>query len=386
MSKKTGDDRVFLAAVGDVCPNVDVVTGGDSNPETLFAHTASFTKEADIAFCQLETTFSERRSLDMQRVVPGLCAHPKNVAAMTYAGFNVVSFASNLALSCGEDAFNDTLDVLKRHNMEVIGVGKNIAEARKPAIIERKGTRIAILAYRSVLPRGFQAEANKSGAAPLRASTFYEQVDWQAGTPPRIITIPNAGDVQAMREDIAKVRPNVDIVIVSVHWGVHYMPSIIAMYQKEAAHAAIDAGADLVLGHHAHILKGVEVYKGKVIFYSIGNFGIQEGHASEWLKADQGRLEMRTLWGWKEVDLDYPNYPFPADSRKTILVRCVFSGKRIQKISFLPVMINKKSQPEVMPRQDKRSDEVVKYLEWASRDQGFDTKFSRDGDDVTIVF
>ena len=106
----------------------------------------------------------------------------------------------------------------------------------------------------------------------MRASTFYEQVDWQPGTPPRIVTLANKDDLAAMVEDIKKVRPLVDVLIMSIHWGVHHVPAVIAMYQKEVGHAAIDAGVDIILGHHAHILKAVEVYKGKVIFYSIGNF------------------------------------------------------------------------------------------------------------------
>ena len=71
-------------------------------------------------------------------------------------------------------------------------------------------------------------------------------------------------------DDIKKLRPLVDVLIVSQHWGVHFVPFVIATYQYEVGHAAIDAGADLIIGHHAHILKGIEVYKGKVIFFGMG--------------------------------------------------------------------------------------------------------------------
>ena len=86
------------------------------------------------------------------------------------------------------------------------------------------------------------------------------------------MTIADKDDVAAMVADIAGARAMADVVIVSMHWGVHLVPAMLAMYQQEVGHIAIDAGADLIIGHHPHILKAVEVYKGKVIFYSVGNF------------------------------------------------------------------------------------------------------------------
>ena len=85
-----------------------------------------------------------------------------------------------------------------------------------------------------------------------------------------------------MVEDIKQVRSVADVVIVSMHWGIHFMPAKLATYQKEVGHAAIDAGADLIIGTHPHILKGIEVYKGKVIFYSLGNFAMDSSVTKVW--------------------------------------------------------------------------------------------------------
>ena len=194
------------------------------------------------------------------------------MSGLTYAGFDVMSFASNHALDRGEQALFEAIDTLTTNSIAVIGAGKNIDEARKPVILERKGTKVAFLAYCSVLPKGYQATPEKSGCAPMRASTFYEQVDWPAGTAPRIITLANKDDLAAMVRILNRQELWQTSSIMSIHWGIHYVPAVIAMYQKEVGYAAIDAGVDLILGHHAHLLKGIEIYKGKFIFYSLGNF------------------------------------------------------------------------------------------------------------------
>jgi poly-gamma-glutamate capsule biosynthesis protein CapA/YwtB (metallophosphatase superfamily) len=369
-------DKVTLVAVGDIGPDRD-------EPESIFAHTAPVLREGDITFGQLETNFSERGIPQVHRG-PAPRAHPKNVAALTYAGFDIVSFASNHALDWNDDALFDTLDVLRKNNIVVIGAGKNIEEARQPAIIERKGTRVGFLAYCSVVPQGFEAEENKPGVAPVRATTSYEQVDWQAGTPPRIISRANPNDLAAMVTDIKRLRPNVDILVVSLHWGIHFMPSTIAMYQYEVGHAAIDAGADLIVGHHAHILKGIEVYKGKVILYSLCNFAFDLRFPPDFVESPRFK-ELRKLLNpdW-EIDPDYPTYPFPADSRKTILVKCILSNKQIERVSFLPTMVNKQSQPYLLSRNDKRFDEVVNYIKKITAQQGLNTKYTIEGDEVMV--
>lgn len=81
----------------------------------------------------------------------------------------------------------------------------------------------------------------------------------------------HAGDLAALQDDVRRLREQVDVVAVSMHWGIHFEAGTIADYQYEAAHAAVDAGADVILGHHGHVIKGIEYYKDKPVFYSPGN-------------------------------------------------------------------------------------------------------------------
>jgi poly-gamma-glutamate capsule biosynthesis protein CapA/YwtB (metallophosphatase superfamily) len=366
-------DKISVYAVGDIIPEWP-------NPESIVELALPTLRQADILFGQLEIALS----LKVETQVSALGysrrpCDPKKVSVLTHAGFDLISWASNHALDWGETAFLETIDTLTKNNIAVIGVGRNIDEARKPLILERKRTKVAFLAYCSVLPKGYDARADKLGCAPMRASTFYEQWDWQPGTSPRIITLADKDDLAAMVDDIKKVRPLADVVIMSIHWGVHTVPAIIAMYQKEVGHAAIDAGVDLILGHHPHILKGIEVYKGKVIFYSLCNFVGSNPKA----RPEAIKNEARMLYKVKE-DPEYALYPYPADSRKTIIAKCIISDKKIEGISFLPVLFNKQAQPEVMRRQDKGFYEVLNYIDEISKDQGIETKFSVEGDEVVI--
>jgi len=370
------EQEIKFYAVGDVCVLRD-------DPDSYFTLSASTIQEADIAFCQLETNYSERGAPQFVGRVP-LRGHPRNAVAIKNAGFNVVSFATNHCGDWGHDALLDTIDVLKENDLEVVGVGSNIAEARAPVIVEKEGTKVAFLSYCSILPYRYWAEEERPGCAPLRGFTVYEQEETdQPGTPATVHSFTNREDLEAMKADIKKVRPFADIVIVSHHGGLHFVPAQIPDYQREVAHTAIDAGADLILGHHAHILKGIEVYKGKVIFYSLCNFGFDLELPEKVLQSHRFKVLMELNPNW-EIDTDYPTYPFPADSRKTILVKCLISDKRIQGVSFLPVYINKKGQPEVLKAEDERCREVFDYMNWVCKEVGFDTRLSLEGGEVAI--
>jgi poly-gamma-glutamate synthesis protein (capsule biosynthesis protein) len=309
-------------------------------------------------------------------------ADPKSASAIKNAGFHVVSFASNHCMDWGSEAFFDTIHALQEQGLLVIGAGRNIEEARRPAMIECKGTRIAFLAYNSILPLGYWAEVDRPGCAPMRAMTFYEQIEHdQPGTPCRIHTFPHRGDMKTMINDIQKAKSQADVVVVSMHWGIHFVPAVIAEYQREVGHAAIDSGADLIIGHHSHILKGIEIYKGRVIFYSLSNFALEPPFAfAEGLLNDPAHKELQGLYTLQKSDHD----PMPKDAKKTLIGKCIISNKEIKRISVLPTYVNKNSQPEILDSNDKRFGEVVKYLEEITRDQGLDTNYVKNKDEVIV--
>lgn len=369
------DKEVLLYAVGDIGPDRE-------DPATLFAHVRDTIKQADVAFCQLELCLTERGER-LPQVRHTARAKPSTAQALKEAGFQVVSFASNHCLDWGQHGLFDTIDNLKSAKLDVVGVGANIAEARQAVIVESKGQKIAFLAYSSILPQCYWAEANRSGCAPMRAWTHYEQVEHdQPGTPCRIHTFANRDDLNALREDVRKAKEKADVVLVSLHWGIHFTPAVIADYQPEVAYAAIDAGADVILGHHAHILKGFETYKGKPIFYSLCNFAMD-------LPMDEKHANSK---GFKEVQKLHPewipdfssSYNFPPDSRKTVMVKCLLEGGKLYSVSLLPVYVGKDSLPEILEASDPRFDEVASYLQEMTEAAGLNGAFKKNGNELTI--
>ncbi len=365
--------KLKLVAVGDIMPNRD-------EPESIFELTAQALKEYDIRFGQLEINFSERGARPTGEMGGAGRSHPRNVRALTCAGMDVVSYASNHCLDWGPDALLDTLDVVRKEGIEVVGAGKDIVEARKPVIMERKGIKVAFLAYNSILPNGFWADVGKPGCAPLRARTLYEMSEHgQPGCPPNIFTYPYKEDLEAMLADIRQAKAKADVLILSLHWGLHFVRAKLATYQQEVGHAALDAGADIIIGSHPHILKGIEVYKGKVIFYSLCNFALDSGFRRP---VKEGAVFIRA--GHVIDPAWVRTYPFPAESRKTIAAVCEISGKRIEKVSFLPTLINIKAQPRILRHEESDFDDVVKYVEAITKEAGLNGRYTVEGDEIVV--
>ena len=182
-------------------------------------------------------------------------------------------------------------------------------------------------------------------------------------------------------EDIVALRKQVDVVVLAFHAGVIRLPRIISDYQVTVAHAAIDAGADLVVGHSPHIPKAVEVYKGKVIFYSLGVFAMTKTFAApSWSDPAWAHGSVRNH---ADLDPDYPLMPYGKATTLGLLAKAQFTKKGIERVSFLPMKIDSKYRPEVLRNGDKRFAEFLAYMEWVSEDMPH--QFKIDGDEVVVL-
>lgn len=369
---------------------VVVLAGGDvivnrAEPLSLFAQCREVLRSSDITFANCETVYSDRGS-KVDGIVGMMRADPRNVVAFEDAGFDVVSFANNHHLDAGPDAFLDTLDALRSHGVQTCGAGSNIVDARKPAVFERNGTRVAFLAYSSILWPGYEAGETTPGCAPLRVHTTYEQIEReQPGSHPRIITSPWEEDLAALTMDVEQARTVADVVLVSMHWGVHFTPVVLADYEMTVAHAAIDAGADAIFGHHQHILKPIEVYRGKSIFHGLGHLAM-DVHLAE--HAGSPLLDqMQHQYGDVGVRhrADYPTYPYPPDARRTILAQLRIRDGRVEQAGFRPAYITPSGQPIVLDREDPRFAEVADYIDSITREAGLNTGFKVGELDVTVL-
>ncbi len=365
---------VTLMAGGDIGPVVE--------PTEQFAELiAPVLQQADLRLGQCERTYSQRGA-DPQFSWPSgahTWLHPRMAAVWTAANFDIISLASNHAMDWGPDPVEDTMDMFRSMGKHVIGAGRDIAEARKPAIVECKGVKIAFLAYCSVLRPGQAAGVGKVGITPMRAHSYYEAEEFQPGTPPRVVTTPYEEDLAALQDDIKKAKQQADVVIMSIHWGLRHVPKTVCTYQQPIAHAAIDAGVDLILGHHAHSIKAVEVYKGKVCFYSIGNF-MTTGSP----KKSSQQFEWNLLWLQADEECMPPNgmYFFPSHCRKTMIAKAVISKKGVERVSFLPAFINHRAQPYVVKPDDPKFQEILNFAEYVSDQHPH--KFRVEGGEVVV--
>ena len=174
--------------------------------------------------------------------------HPERVKLMQEMGIDLVTLANNHALDYGRDAMLDTIDTLDHAGIRHVGAGKNLAEARKPAIVELNGRTFAFIG----------------------ATRVYPEADWAAGTDSAGMFSAYDGGAQ-LAEEVKAAKQQADYVIAYVHWGIEREETPNEV-QKSIAHRLVDAGADLVIGAHPHVLQGLEYYQGVPIAYSLGNF------------------------------------------------------------------------------------------------------------------
>jgi poly-gamma-glutamate capsule biosynthesis protein CapA/YwtB (metallophosphatase superfamily) len=366
-----------VLATGDLAPDRE-------HPDECFAATRELLQGAELVFGQLETSFATRGTR-LPQARHAVMAQPACAGALARAGFDVISFAGNHCLDWGNEAFFETLQHLTDAGLAVVGVGENIAAARRPVIRQlADGTRVAVLAYSSILPQAYWAEERRPGCAPLRAHTLYEQVEHdQPGTPARIRTWAHGGDLAAMEADIRSAKQQADVVLVSHHWGIHFVRAVIADYQREVAHAAIAAGADAILGHHAHILKGIECIEGRPVFHSLCNFATDLRMTPEHAARPSFKEIQKLGENW-EPDFD-SLYNFPPASRLSMIARLVIRDGRIRESGFLPVFIDRDAVPRVVTARDARFNEVLDYMRAISAEAGLNGCLAAEGDIVRIT-
>lgn len=348
-----------------------------------FVATADVLRAADLTFGQLETSFASTGSR-LPQARHAVLARPEGAAALGRAGFDVISMAGNHCMDWGREAFFETREHLRAAGIDAVGAGADIAEARRPVIRTLgDGTRVAVLAYSSILPHSYWADERRPGCAPMRAHTVYEQVEHdQPGTPARIHTYPHREDLAAMEADIRAAKANADVVIVSQHWGIHFVRAEIADYQRDVARAAVVAGADAVIGGHAHILKGCEVIDGKPVFYSLCNFATD-------LKMDEDHAKSKS---WNEIRVlseewepDFEGlYNFPVAARLSMVARLEIGDGKLLRAGLLPLHIGRDAVPRFAAPGSAEHAAVVDYLTAVTAEAGLNARFDAGADMVEL--
>jgi poly-gamma-glutamate capsule biosynthesis protein CapA/YwtB (metallophosphatase superfamily) len=349
---------------------------------SMFAPVRDVLRAAPIVFGQLETVVSDRGAI-VPNTKLAMRAPSALAPVLADSGFTMMSFAGNHCLDWGFDAFDDTLAHMASAGVAVAGAGRDLAHAWQAVIQQHDGVRVALIAASSILPDGYAARSDRAGCAPLRAHTFYEQIEHdQPGTPARIRSYPDRDDLARLLAAIRAAKAQADIVLLSLHWGIHMVTGSLAEYQVEVAHAAIEAGADAILGHHPHLMKGVGFHRGKPIFYSLGNFAIEQPHV--WDPAIVQTESFRHLVSLNPSWSLDASYMLPEETRLTGIVRLVVRDGAIAETRLRPCWIEDDSAPVPLCADDARFARVRDYLVAITAAEGLATDFAIDGDELVL--
>src|SRR5215472_7344624 len=305
---------ITLAAVGDC-----LITRGFDRQDSGLQPLLSILRDADVTFGNFEMTLPDP---GMYPAATGACGDLNNSAdgpmpeELRWAGFNIMGLANNHALDYGIDGMFATAKKVSSAGIVTAGTGRNLQEARSPAYYDSSGGRCALIACASTIRPGSHAtEGNgeipgRPGLNALRVHARYQVNASQlaalkeiqqglfpggsqslipppkdetvvnfigkkffAGTSPDVITTSELRDLTGIIASVGRARRNADFVLVTIHaHKAHGDREIPATFLPEFAHACIDAGAHAFIGHGPHVLRGIEIYKGKPILYSLGNF------------------------------------------------------------------------------------------------------------------
>jgi len=385
--------KIRILAVGDVFIDRE-------KPNTAFKYTSSLFENSDVIFGNCEGVYATQWERAPSSGAP-LVADPVGIKVLANANFNLMSLANNHAVDGGYNALLSTLSGLEKSGIKVSGAGKNFEDAHKPAVIACGDKRVALLSYTSVFPHGYEARKGVPGLAVLRADTIYtpwEQNEWGPGLSPKVTTIPHEQDHNIFQDDIKKAKEIADVVLVSVHWGDFTQPYVLTDHERRAARMAIDAGADVILGHHHHMIRGIEFYKGKPIFYGLGHFAFDLPNLQKRLLAEgyligdnsvEERLLRRRFGEYRIFPREgYPLLPFHPDARFTFIASLDFDNISEQRVLLIPCLIDKDNVPKPFQSLDSMAKKVLQYLKKNCEYEGLSTEISMfyDKDDFVVKF
>jgi len=288
--KKEVQVKVFL--VGDIMLDrgVEWYIRQNNDWRFPFLKIADELKKADLVFGNLEGPISDKG----ERVgsIYSFRADPKVIEGLTYAGFDILSLANNHMLDYQRVALEDTMARLKENGIDYIGAGLNREEAFSVKIKEIKGTKIGFLGYTNLGPEVWSAGEDYAGVA---------WISWD--------------DIERIKEDIKRAKEKVDVLIISLHAGQEYSEEL-TVFQKSFVQNVIEAGADLVVGHHPHVVQQFIKHKHGWIAYSLGNFVFDQGFSEETMR---GRL-----------------------------LKVIIENKKIKQVIPVKIQLNQFFQPEIL--------------------------------------
>lgn len=383
---------VTIGLVGDVCLADGPATGAFAGVEPALA-------AADVVVGNCERPYpaapAGRGSGGPGQAGPSTCPPGCHACELRRVGFDVLTCANNHVMDHGPEALRATLAFLGGHGLVTAGAGADRAVARRAVTVPHEGSKVAVVARTSVCRPGSEAGPTRAGVARLGVDTRYRQVEPDPGVPPRTETAVADDDLDELIRDVAEARRGAGVVVAAFHWGVKFLPHIVSDYERTVARAAIDAGADVVVGHHQHLLKGIDRYRGKPILYGIGNFLMPVAIPAEVLDRYEAEFRDRYVGFGLRRARGHPEYPFHPIGRMTAVVLVTVAGAGtgtgtgsgadagpVIDVEMVPCMIGPTGLPAACDAASAPARRIWRHLREASRALGSGVQValgSRDG-------
>ena len=343
-------DSLTILLAGDLVLDAD-------DPDHWLSGIAPAVRAADIAIGHLEVPHT-RRGTETGSDVPASPAAPEHLDALARAGFTAVSLAGNHIADFGPEGIADTIARLDELGIAHAGAGPTLAAARRAAVLKFRDWRIALLSYNCVGPESGWATRDRPGCSYLRIAT----ANGAPVAPMAELTTVTDEALWWLTDDIVAAGDIADLVIVSLHKGIVHTPAVLAPYEQQLATAALAAGADIVVGHHAHIVRGVELRRGRPIFHGLGNACVVT-HALDPGQDHPARRawaeKRRQLFGF-DPDPRYPLAPFHPEAVNGLLGIVVAAADRSLATGILPLFVEPPGRPVCAGGE--RGERVVAYL------------------------
>ena len=322
-------------------------------------------READIAFGNLEMSLNEHPEL--QRPFYNFGANREFAWEIANTGINLVSLANNHSLDYGPEGLSDCLKILDHTSIKHAGGGLTLAEAHAPAVkkVQSQTTEFALLSYlRYWYPKRTANPGGPSLATIDPAVILVQRPDGQVES----VEGPLESDVKAMEDDVVLAKRHNNVVMVTYHIHdlshdrSHGYPDVTPPNDSIIYRRAVEAGADVVIGTGPHVLRGIEIYQGKPIFYSLGNF-IYQYRTPEKIPID--------LIHQRDPEVERPTNVSVFDRRdsrqemESVMVRMIYNKEKLKKIQLIPVTIDDEGPLYGTPRlaSTKRAAEIIELLQ-----------------------
>lgn len=315
-------------------------------------------RKSDMSIANVEAPFTDQGHPADKTVA--MKSPPDTASELARVGLDVAACANNHAMDFGIDGMRQNKQLLTEAGVHCIGTGNNLEEAMKPVFVESNGLSIGFLSFSSTLPIGTSAAENRPGMAPIRVETSYlldaSICEEQPGTAPYVTTkVIDAELARAIRV-VKETKTQCDALCVALHWGVPEgwatpAQGWLADYQQPLGYALIDAGADLLIGSHPHVIHGIEIYKEKPILYCLGNF------TSHYFATGRTVEITRSIGGFKfdPGGFDLSRYVQVPEHGKAFAARIHLGKSEIESVEILPYTLDHQGEPQHPSDRDRDS-------------------------------